>query len=120
MILIATVMSGLALLAASIALVLVIQEKKRNQKRSAATCDYIEKECDFTLQASMKYTDSGYKELARKIKDLEEGIIPSYEDAKRAADSLNDFNKGIASIMGFDPFEALQKEQARSRTGVEE
>ena len=120
MILIATVMSGLALLAASIAIVLVIQEKKRNQKRSVVTCDYIEKECNATLQASMEYTDSGYKELALNIKDLEEGIIPSYEDAKRAADSLNDFNKGIASIMCFDPFEALQKEQARSRTGVEE
>jgi hypothetical protein len=68
----------------------------------------------------MKYTESAFKELAGKVKDLEEGIMPNYEDAKRATDSLNDFNRGIASIMGFDPFEALQKEQARSRTGVEE
>jgi hypothetical protein len=120
MILIATVLSGLALLAASMALVLVIQEKKRNQKRSAATCDYVENECNAAIKASMKYTDSGFKELALKLKDLEDGIVPNYEDAKRAADSLNDFNRGIASIMGFDPFEALQKEQARNRTGVEE
>ena len=120
MILIATVLSGLALLAASMALVLVIQEKKRNQKRSAATCDYVENECNAAIKASKEYTDRGFKELALKLKDLEDGIVPNYEDAKRAADSLNGFNRGIASIMGFDPFEALQKEQARSRTGVEE
>ena len=117
---IATVLSGLALLAASMALVLVIQEKKRNQKRSAATCDYVENECNAAIKASMKYTDKTFKVMEDKVKNLEDGIVPSYEDAKRAADSLNDFNRGIASIMGFDPFEALQKEQARSRTGVEE
>lgn len=117
---IATVLSGLALLAASMALVLVIQEKKRNQKRSAATCDYVENECNAAIKASMKYTDKAFEVMEDKIKNLEDGIVPSYEDAKRAADSLNDFNRGIASIMGFDPFEALQKEQARSRTGVEE
>ena len=87
MILIATVLSGLALLAASMALVLVIQEKKRNQKRSAATCDYVENECNAAIKASMKYTDNGFKELALKLKDLEDGIVPNYEDAKRAADA---------------------------------
>jgi hypothetical protein len=120
----ATVMSGLALLAAGVSLALTIQETKRNQKRSAATCDYVENEYNAAIRAAKEYTDNQFtkaKEAAKKlvqevsdrVKDLEDGVIPNHEDAKRAAESLNDFNRGIASIMGFDPFEAIQKEQSR-------
>ena len=120
----ATVMSGLALLAAGVSLALTIREKKRNQKRNAANCDYIENTYNAAIRESKEYTDKQFakvKESAKKlvqevsdrVKDLEDGVIPNHEDAKLAAESLNDFNRGIASIMGFDPFEAIQKEQNR-------
>lgn len=100
MILIATVMSGLALLAASISLVLTICEKKRNQKRNAALCNLIEEQ---------------RKELSARIKNLEDGVVPDHEAARKAAESLNDFNRGIASIMGFDPYEVLRSERDKLR-----
>lgn len=40
------IMSGLALLAAIVCLILLVQEKKRNQERNAALLDYVDKECD--------------------------------------------------------------------------
>ena len=102
--LIATVMGGLALLAATIYLVLTVCEKKRNQKRNTALCNLIEEQ---------------RKELVKRIDDLANGVVPDYEAAKKAADSLNDFNRGIASIMGFDPYEALRSEREKLR-GVED
>lgn len=102
--LIATVMSGLALLAALISLTVTICEKKRNLKRNTALCDLVE---------------AVRKELSIRIKDLEDGVVPDHEAAKKAADSLNDFNRGIASIMGFDPFEAIRSERDKIR-GVTE
>lgn len=101
----ATVMSGLALLAATISLALSVYEKKRNQKRNAALCDLIEEE---------------RKKIVKRLEALEEGVVPDYEAAQKAADSLNDFNRGIASIMGFDPFEVIRSERDKNRTGVED
>lgn len=46
-----------------------------------------------------------------RILDLENGVIPDFEQAKEAVRSVNDFNKGISAIMGYDPFEARRKSQ---------
>jgi hypothetical protein len=105
--LISTVMSGLALLAAVISLVVSIREKKRNQKRNVALCDLRDKDLEAIKAA--------FEEIRGKITDLESGVIPDHEAAKRAADSLNDFNRGIASIMGFDPFEAIRAEREKNQ-----
>ena len=40
-----------------------------------------------------------------------------YEQAKAAANAVNDFNRGITNILGFDPVSALKKEQQRERLG---
>ena len=49
------------------------------------------------------------KENADKIADLEQGIIPDFETARKAADEVNKFNEGIAGILGFDPFDAIKR-----------
>lgn len=49
------------------------------------------------------------KENADKIADLEHGIIPDFETARKAADEVNRFNEGIAGILGFDPFDAIKR-----------
>ena len=131
MLIVATVMSGLALLAASISLVLFVQEKKRSQKRSAATADYIEAEATAAFVEAKKLMEimkreyewaleNQKHELEKRISDLEEGLIPDHEEAKRAVQSLNDFNRGISSIMGFDPYEALKKENQLIKTEGDE
>lgn len=100
------ILSGLALLAASVSLLMSVIEKKRSKKRNAAM---------------LKYIDSSIGNLERcvdgRIKKLEQGITPDYEQAKAAANAVNDFNRGITNILGFDPVSALKKEQQRERLG---
>lgn len=96
---ISTIMSGLALLAVA---VYAITEKKRNQKRNATIVRYVEAEV---------------AQLKKQVQKLEAGVIPDYEEARKAADAVNDFNRGISSILGFDPHAAYQKEKQKERMG---
>ena len=104
--LITMILSGLALLAACISVFMNIYEKRRSKDRNAAM---------------LKYIDSSIGNLERcvdgRIKKLEQGITPDYEQAKAAANAVNDFNRGITNILGFDPVSALKKEQQRERLG---
>lgn len=105
---IALVMSGLALLAASVSLLMSVIEKKRSKKRNAAMLDYV------TTTVNRGIQSSGFDS---RIQKLEQGITPDYEQAKAAANAVNDFNRGITNILGFDPVSALKKEQQRERLG---
>ncbi len=98
------VISGLALLAAVVAVCITTNEKKRNQKRNAAAVDYIDSKC---------------RELSETIRKLSDGVVPDYEKAKAAANAVNKFNDGISAILGFDPFQAYQKEKQREMMGGE-
>ena len=93
------IMSGLALLAV---VAMAIGEKKRSQKRNAAVIHYV---------------DAQAEALRKQIKKLEAGVIPDYEEARKAVDAVNDFNRGISSILGFDPYAAYQKEKQKDRSG---
>ena len=97
---IALIASGLALLAAGVCLYLLMQEKKRNTKRNAAVIQLIER------------VDN---ETTNRIEKLEKGVVPDYEAAQAAANAVNDFNKGISNILGFDPVAALQAQRKNER-----
>ena len=98
------ILSSLALLAAVFSSTLVLQERKRNQKRNTAFLQYAEK------------TEEIAKTLDKRIKELEAGTVPDYEKAKEAANAVNNFNAGISGILGFDPYAVLQA-QRDQRTG---
>lgn len=106
---ISMIMSGLALLAVAAITAVVVAEKKRSQKRNAAVAELTCRVEELVLRKT--------KELDEKVKRLEEGVVPDYESARRAADAVNDFNKGISSILGFDPHEAWQKEKQKEHMG---
>lgn len=46
----------------------------------------------------------------QRITDLEKGIVPDYEAAKKANKELTDFSKGISALLSFDPYAALHKD----------
>lgn len=96
----AITLSGLALLAAGVLSVLYVQEKKRNEKQRA--------------DALVEYAKS-YKELLERIDNLEKGIVPDFEEAKSAVKAVDEFNRGLSNIMGFDPMKALQRDRNRSQ-----
>ena len=99
---IAIILSSLALLAALISTVLVLDERKRNQKRRTA---------------QMQYAEAAEKEIKARLDALEKGAVPDFEKAKEAAKAVNDFNTGITGILGFDPYTALQAQREQSHGG---
>ena len=104
MTILAIILSSLALLAATADLVLTLRERKRSKERNVALDKYIATE---------------FERINQRLKDLESGVIPDHEEAKRAIDSLNSFNRGLASIAGYDPFEVLERDRKQA-TGEDE
>lgn len=49
------------------------------------------------------------EENKKHIADLEQGIVPDFETARKAVDEVNKFNEGIAGILGYDPLQAMKK-----------
>ena len=123
MLIIAIILSGLALLAATVSLLLLMQEKKRNLKRNAAVMDYVDS-CAAEEKRAILFDirEEIYVEcnkLIARIENLEKGIVPDFEEAKQAARAVDDFNKGLSNILGFDPIESLQRERSKAQYGGE-
>lgn len=123
---IAIIMSGLALLAAMVSLILVIREKKRNQKRNAATIDYVDSSCDKLFddltEKICKYkrcVEERIEPMASDIKKLMDGIVPDYKEALAAKNSVDEFNRGLSAILNFDPMEAARKAREDQKYGGE-
>ncbi len=133
MVLIAMIVSGLALLAASVCLGLLVQEKKRNQKRNAA-----EKELrgmiDWCIKAIGDETVHRVKacdKFVERIAEMEQRFDP--EAIRRSAEEIvaqavneicgkmneayfsNDFNSNLGNILGFDPYASLEAQRKKDR-----
>ena len=120
----AIILSGLALLAATVCLVMTVRNEKRSQKRNAALIEYVDHWAKVLVgqgkeqeSRTAAYTDALGEKIDVRLKKLEEGIIPDYEQAKAAADAVNDFSKGITNILGFDPVEALKTDRRKKELG---
>lgn len=100
------ILSSLALLAATTAAGLCLRERKRSQERNTALIQYISRSVD-DLE----------NRFERRLKDLENGVMPDYEKAREAAKAVNSFNDGITGILGFDPYTALQAQREKERGG---
>jgi hypothetical protein len=134
---ITVIMSGLALLAAVLCLILLRREKKRNQKRNADLTNLIKAECNVVkgelilyFNGSMEKMEASNRimfatvtdkqaEQTEKIEKLEKGIVPDYEEALAAKNSVDDFNRGLSAIMGYDPIEIARKAREEKMYGGE-
>lgn len=117
------ILSGLALLAASVCLILLIQEKKRNQKRNTALCNLLRTEFEQVIAYIGEFKRNSRNDFAevfgkldgivmlfnKRIEDLEKGISPDYNEALAAKQAVDDFNMGISAILNFDPMTAMKK-----------
>lgn len=123
MLIILIIMSGLALLAATVCIFLLIQEKKRSQKRNTAMADYTDAaiaEAKQSIAFDLNETIHAYcNEIMARVERLEKGVVPDFEEAKQAARAVDDFNKGLSNILGFDPMASLQKEREKAQYGGE-
>ena len=110
---ISMIMSGLALWAASVTLAITVREKKRSEKQKTVTADCIRAECKAAQKEITDYVNSEISPIKEAVAQLKEGLIPDYEEQKKAIDSINSFSMGLNNIMGYDPFEA--RERMRNR-----
>lgn len=140
MLIIANIMSGLALLAATVCLILLIQEKKRNQKRNTALCDLLRAEFDQVIAYIGEFKVNSRNDFAetfgkldgialkldqivlafgKRIDDLEKGISPDYNEAVAAKKAVDEFNQGLSGILGFDPVVAARRQREKNHKGGE-
>lgn len=57
--------------------------------------------------------------IRERIHDLEGGIVPDYNEALAAKNSVDEFNKGLSAIMGYDPIAAYRKQVEKEKYGGE-
>lgn len=113
----AIVLSSLALLAATAALVLTICERKRSLERNTALTVQLKNDVTAASETLKKQFATALEEQSKHIEDLEKGVVPDFEKAQKAVQAVNDFNAGISGILGFDPHEALRKQRAANFGG---
>lgn len=130
------IMSGLALLAATVSLIITLCEKKRSQKRNADLVNYIDvgnravedvigqkeegwvKKFD-DLVNTIRHKLTELNKISAKVDKLEQGIVPDYEEALAAKNSVDEFNRGLSAIMGYDPMEVARKAREKRHFGGE-
>lgn len=131
------ILSGLALLAATVCLTITLREKKRNQKRNVDLANLIKVECNvvkgeitLSVDEALKNIQEAHKTVysgielklldhAAKIDNLEKGIVPDYAEALAAKNSVDEFNRGLSAIMGFDPMAVAKKAREERQYGGE-
>jgi hypothetical protein len=112
-------------LAATVCLILLIQEKKRNEKRNTAMVNLIEhyfKSSMTTLEGikgCVVMFNTSVTNMSSRVKDLEDGISPDYNEAVAAKKAVDDFNQGISGILGFDPVAEARKQREKIIKGGE-
>lgn len=109
----------LCLIISAINLVLIIRNSRRSASRSAALVQYVDKTMSAMHEEILKDVNESVSGIKATVDDLSKGIIPDYEEAKRAADATNEFHKGIANILNYNEMEALQRMREAEASGGE-
>ena len=113
------ILSGLALLAASVSLILIIREKKRNEERNVAferykksTTFYIDKTFAAVLEEAKRHTEEA---VGKKVDPVLEKVESIGDDLMDANSSFQDqLGKALGNIMAFDPLAAQRKARNRA------
>jgi hypothetical protein len=113
------ILSGLALLAASVSLILIIREKKRNEERNVAferykksTTFYIDKTFAAVLEEAKRHTE---EVVCKKVGPVLEKVESIGDDLMDANSSFQDqLGKTLGNIMAFDPLAAQRKARNRA------
>lgn len=100
MVLIAMIVSGLALLAASVCLGLMAQEKKRNQKRNADVCNYADSCLIEAKEFAKKLVNNAMLEISGRFTteglEIQAAVDKKIEEAKASFMSGGEWEKAVA------------------------
>lgn len=102
------IISGLALLAATVCVILYLQEKKRSAKQKTAFLQLIEK-VRLELLGEISGQGQQIDKWSGYIRDLQDGLVPDFEAAREAVAAVNNFNRGVSGILNYDPMKAEER-----------
>jgi len=90
----------------------LLQHVDEAEKRTAAAAEKLVKDVNGRVDKAnqaLRAVGCAVKKNMARIDDLEHGVVPDFEAARKAVNAVNDINKGISGILGFDPLEALKQ-----------
>lgn len=94
------------------------EERRRRAQSSAMRA--LAKETQKAIKMAENAQKAGIaQDVLDRIANLERGVIPDYEQAKAAAQAVNDFSAGLSGILNFDPYAALQAGREKDARGDE-
>lgn len=112
---ISIILSACAFAISLVALVVALVHARNNKRAHKSLVEYCDRKAIETegniFAAVNEINERGLKqlkEIAGKLERLEQGVVPDYNEALAAANAVNDFNKGISAILGYDPGEAMR------------
>lgn len=83
-------------------------EVKRVENACKAELEATEAKAKAEIEKVKVETEKVRAELSERIRKLEEGVVPDFEQAKEATKAVNDFAAGITGILGFDPYSVIK------------
>lgn len=99
-----------------------VQEIRDNLKKmNCSFTEYISRENDRKVLDSEQRAEleKEISTIRKRVHDLEGGIVPDYNEALAAKNSVDEFNKGLSAIMGYDPIAAYRKQAEKDKYGGE-
>lgn len=107
--------SVLALILSSVCLYRMTIERKANAHDQLEAMKHLREDIS-SEEYERKRIEERIDEMKQDLDELKSGSSPDYEEAVAAAKAVNDFNRGLSSILGYDPAQAL-KASRQERSG---
>lgn len=119
MVIISMILFTIVFVAQIVLFALFFLEKKRSNQRNDALLQYIDRSCN----TFKKEIDGRINQQSAEIRSMEDlvtekvnSISISYSEAQQAADKVNEFATGLASIFDYDPLIAIKKGRNKEAT----
>lgn len=126
---ISMILLAVVLVAQIVLFVLYFLEKRYVNHRFSAMMQYIDRkvadaDCrdevkdnvNELLNAFSKKIDERFERQGKEIAEKVDYLAVSYTEAQQAADKVNEFATGLASIFDYDPLEAIKKGRNKEAT----
>ena len=72
-----------------------------------------------STDGSIEKLQNDFLAQSTKVDKLEQGIVPDYQEALAVKNSVDEFNRGLSAIMGYDPMEIARKTRENRQYGGE-
>jgi 2,3-bisphosphoglycerate-independent phosphoglycerate mutase len=98
---------------------LTVRNHRRSIARNATLVQYVDKTMDSARVNILRDVNAVVDPLKAAVEDMSKGIVPDYEEAKKAAEATNEFHRGIANILNYNEMDSLRRMREAEQSGGE-